>query len=79
MAGADFVGRRFLSIYAAVVGDHPPPALIAFYGCCRACLRAKLALWHLDDDPDQLRANWRRKAADYLERAHQYARAIYAG
>lgn len=79
MAGAAFVGRRFLSMYTREVGDHPSPELIAFYGCCRACLRAKLALWHLEDDPDQIRANWRGRAADYLERAHEYARAVYAG
>ncbi len=77
MAGADFVGERFLSVYRRVVGDHPPPALRAFYACGRACLRAKLAVWHLEDDPDQIRDNWIRKAAGYLARAEKYAAGIH--
>jgi aminoglycoside phosphotransferase family enzyme len=66
--GADWVGEAFLDPYRRFTGDAPPPTLIAIYAAKRALLRAKLALWHLDDttaDP----APWRALADSHLDLA----------
>lgn len=66
-------GDTLLDLYARLSGDDPPPALVAFYKSCRACLRAKLAVWHLDDGDLPDPGKWRSLALDYLALAEKYA------
>lgn len=72
--GAAPIGDQVLRQHLAATGDAPPAALIWFYKAFRACLRAKIAIWHLADhqvrDPDK----WHRRALDYLELADAYVR-----
>ena len=43
-----------------------PTELIDFYGAFRACVRAKIAIWHLADCAPGEREHWRQRARDYL-------------
>lgn len=76
--GAHWIGEVLFAVYARETGDRVPDALVGFYRCGRALLRARLAIAHLDDpavlDPDK----WRRQAAGYLELAFADAAALPA-
>ncbi|MND01998.1 hypothetical protein D3C83_212240 [compost metagenome] len=54
-------------------GDAPPEDLIGFYKTFRACLRAKIAVWHIADHEVRDTEKWRRRANDYLQLAALYA------
>jgi len=64
--------------YADVSGDTPPEDLTAFYKCHRAMLRAKLAIWHLDNLPPPDREKWTGRARQYLELARAYGAVMNA-
>lgn len=76
VAGAPQAAACFYQRYREDNDDHPSARLFAFYCCYRACLRAKLSLWHLRDDPRQCRHNWSALALRYLDRADQYCRVL---
>lgn len=61
--------------YRRETGDDPPAGLIGFYKVHRAMLRAKLAVWHLDDEPGR-RDKWIGKAEAYLALADRHAAAL---
>ena len=67
------LGERILSLYAAMSGDLPDPGLVDFYKCFRACLRAKIAVQHLQDPGVGDRGKWRGRALEYLRLAAKYA------
>jgi uncharacterized protein len=71
--GAPDVGRRILEIYGELSGDRPPPRLVRFYQAHRACLRAKLALWHIRDVGAAEAAIWILRAQRYLDLAAVHA------
>jgi aminoglycoside phosphotransferase family enzyme len=59
-----------LQSYQRTMPDSLPTGLSAFYQSLRAATRAKVAIWHLDDDgqfPDP--APWRRRAMDFVRLA----------
>ena len=60
--------------YAQISGDRPAPALIHFYQAYRAAVRAKLAIWHLDEARFRDSPKWRRRALDYITLAASHAR-----
>lgn len=64
--GEQRVGTILFEVYRTITGDEPPASLIAFYKAYRASERARLAIWHLDDDYQESRGPWRQKALDYL-------------
>lgn len=66
------IGDRVLSGHAEVTGDQPAARLVDFYKAFRACLRAKIALWHTDDHDVRDHDQWRARARDYLELAARY-------
>ena len=70
--GAPELRRTIFGTYAEVSGDTPPDTLLHFYQSYRACVRAKLAVWHLNDpvvrDPHQ----WPAHARDYLRLAREH-------
>lgn len=70
--GAPDVATRLLEDYSALSGDRPPARLLGFYKTSRACLRAKLALWHLHDADPASHDHWRDRARDYLRLAMKY-------
>jgi aminoglycoside phosphotransferase family enzyme len=67
--GAPHVGELILQTYAEATGDAPPEKLLRFYQSLHACLRAKIALWHLPDHEIKDRAKWIGKAICYLKLA----------
>jgi len=53
--------------YCEKTGDLPTEELLAFYKGYHACIRAKIAIWHLKDDDIPNQAIWIDKASRYLE------------
>ncbi|HKJ08491.1 MAG TPA: hypothetical protein VKA76_05345 [Gammaproteobacteria bacterium] len=72
-AGAPQVGELILDSYRNATGDHPPARLVHFHKACRALLRAKLSIWHLQDHHGEATEKWRRRTAQYLALAERYA------
>jgi aminoglycoside phosphotransferase family enzyme len=76
--GARAAGERVLDVCAEALGDRPAAELLRFYAGRRACLRAKICLWHSADpgvaDPE----GWRRRAREYLELAESCVPAAKA-
>ena len=58
--------------YRRMTGDYPSPQLIYFYKAHRACLRARLAIWHLRDLEPGVWPRWRATAGEYLRLAESY-------
>ena len=71
---APAIGDEVLRQYLAARGDAPPAELIWFYKAFRACLRARIAIWHIADHEVRDTDKWRRRANDYLELAESYVR-----
>ncbi|MBS1188847.1 MAG: hypothetical protein H6R10_639 [Rhodocyclaceae bacterium] len=71
--GREDFGPALLELYARLSGDTPAASLVAFYKSCRACLRAKLALWHLDEEKVSQPEKWPALAGQYVELAEKYA------
>ncbi|HXZ49460.1 MAG TPA: hypothetical protein VEG27_10590 [Usitatibacter sp.] len=70
--GAPRVKRELLESYAELAGDRPDPRLVDFYQSVHACVRAKLALWHLREPERDDRERWLRRAAAYVQLAAQH-------
>lgn len=71
--GAGGIGDRILGGYLAASRDAPPDRLVWFYKAYRACLRAKIAIWHIADHEIRDTEKWRKRASDYLALAERYA------
>ena len=71
--GSSVVGETMFKVYGEVTGDWPPAPLVAFYKCNRACLRAKLSIWHLREPLPREPERWPRQTRRYLEMAATYA------
>jgi aminoglycoside phosphotransferase family enzyme len=63
---------ELLGAYRRFTGDYPPPRLIWFYKAHRACLRARLAIWHLRDLERNSWPRWHAVAGEYLHLAESY-------
>ncbi len=74
-AGAAFVGEVVFDAYREALGDAPPPRLVRFYKAYRATLRARLAVWHIDDCGAE-RARWIERARTYLALAASHCAAL---
>ena len=74
--GARWIGDLAFDVYRRSTSDHAPPSLIAFYRSRRACLRAKLAVGHLQDPSAPVPSPWLDRAAAYLALARRYADAF---
>lgn len=71
--GAPQVEAELFGVYRRVTGDYPPPSLVCFYKAQRACLRARLAVWHLHDLAPEVWPRWRAAAEEYLRLAESYS------
>ncbi|WP_133127866.1 hypothetical protein [Legionella nagasakiensis] len=67
--GKPEVGAFFLQIYQKEFPDIPDPRLTEFYKSYKACLRAKISAWHLDDEHVVNQEKWHKKAKAYLNLA----------
>lgn len=72
-AGAPFIGPWLFTAYHQFSSDDPPPELLSFHMAYRALMRAKLSIWHLDDEDCMDTDKWIRKAEAYLDQARRYA------
>jgi aminoglycoside phosphotransferase family enzyme len=71
--GAARVGMWLLDAYANAAGDDPPAALVEFYKSFRALLRAKIAIWHLNEPKAPNPEKWRSRAKAYIELAKAHS------
>jgi aminoglycoside phosphotransferase family enzyme len=76
--GAPAAGSVFVHAYRDRTGDEPPPSLTALYAAHRALLRAKIAIWHLDDHGGDAE-KWVRRCLAYLDLAEAHARSCRGG
>jgi aminoglycoside phosphotransferase family enzyme len=67
--GAPHVGDLILETYSDETGDRPPVQLLMFYKSYHACLRAKIAVWHLKDHGVNHPTKWTERARHYLHLA----------
>ncbi len=70
--GAKEISRLIFRAYREISDDRPPDSLIYFYKSYRACLRAKIALWHIGEVNSHDADYWRGRARDYLSLAKDY-------
>ncbi len=67
--GAAWMRQSIFETYADLSGDAPADALVHFYQSFRACVRARLAIWHLQEPALTDPAKWTTQARDYLRLA----------
>jgi aminoglycoside phosphotransferase family enzyme len=70
--GAPRIGDKILQGYLEAANDACPSKLIGFYKVFRACLRAKIAVWHTVDHQVQDHQRWLGLARTYLDLAERY-------
>jgi aminoglycoside phosphotransferase family enzyme len=67
--GAPEVGGFLLKAYETETGERLPAELIEFYKGYHACIRAKIAIWHLRDHDSASVVKWTNRAIQYLQLA----------
>jgi aminoglycoside phosphotransferase family enzyme len=67
--GAPWIKDVIFRCYAEQSGDSPAPELVHFYQSHRACMRAKIAIWHLKEPERSDGAKWTMQANEYLRLA----------
>ena len=70
--GAHSIGRQIYKVYREATDDHPSDPLLCFYKSYRACLRAKIALWHTREPQSGNVRHWQDLARHYLDLAEGY-------
>lgn len=65
--GASWITGDLVARVAEHLGERPPDALIRFYWCYRALLRARLALVHLKEPDPRTPEKWRPLAGHYVD------------
>lgn len=74
LLGAVNLGRQIMELYCEASGDRLPELLLYYYKSYRACVRAKLALWHIAEADDaEIAAHWRQRAREYITSAEHYS------
>ncbi|HUL96609.1 MAG TPA: hypothetical protein VLT89_11385 [Usitatibacter sp.] len=76
--GAPELDAVIFATYRAISGDDPGQPLVHFYKSVHACVRAKLAIWHLAEPGARGTEEWTRRAAHYLRLAAQHLVAATA-
>lgn len=70
--GAAWARDVLFATYTDITGDRPETALVHFYQSYRACLRAKIAIWHLREARFHNSLKWTRRALQYLRLADEH-------
>ncbi|UCG98271.1 MAG: hypothetical protein JSW31_03950 [Burkholderiales bacterium] len=71
--GAPWIGQRLLQRLSAALDDAIDPRLVRFYARYRACVRARLALAHLDEPSPREPQRWQPLARAYLRLGAEFA------
>jgi aminoglycoside phosphotransferase family enzyme len=66
------ISQLIFEVYRETAADRPPEALTDYYQSYRACVRAKLALWHIAEVNAHDADYWRSRARAYLSLAAKY-------
>jgi uncharacterized protein len=74
--GAPEIGERVLERYRRDADDHPPSSLLNFYKSYRACVRAKIAVWHVREPDGRDVAKWPMLVERYFALADAYAQCL---
>jgi aminoglycoside phosphotransferase family enzyme len=77
--GAPAVGKGIVETYSKASGGWPSRRLLAFYKSYHAGMRAKIAVWHLNEPEVRDAAQWRQKAQHYLRLAARLTRLLGHG
>lgn len=77
--GEPGLGKQLLQDYQQRSAQTLPENLFSFYALFRACLRAKIAVWHLDDPSVSDRHKWIQRAREYLHIAQRKASTALPG
>ena len=75
-AGARFIGPVLFETYRQCSEDDPPQSLVCFYQAYRAQMRAKLAIWHLQDCDYSDQGKWVEHTRAYLRLAARFAKML---
>ena len=67
--GAEWMRQSIFETCTDLSGDAPPDALVHFYQSFRACMRARIAIWHLKEPSPTDPSKWTTQARDYLRLA----------
>ena len=70
--GAPELDAAIFRAYRQATRDDPDERLVHFHKSLTACVRAKLAVWHVTDPGPKGPAEWRRRASEYLRLAAQH-------
>jgi len=70
--GAACMRQAIFATCADLSGDAPPDGLLHFYQSFRACVRAKIAIWHLKEPSLTDPSKWTTQARDYLRLADSH-------
>ncbi len=70
--GAPGLRHVIFETYTRESGDAPPAVLVHFYTAHRACMRAKVALWHLNEPAHRASPVWPAQARDCLRLAREH-------
>jgi aminoglycoside phosphotransferase family enzyme len=73
MLGAPSIGEEIFRVYEELSGDQPPTRLVLFYKIYRACLRARLAISHVQELEKQDWPKWQSRTRNYLRLAESYS------
>lgn len=71
--GAAWVEEILFATYSDITQDQPSSQLIHFYKAYRACLRAKLAVWHMQEPGQNGHNHWLYLARTYLQLGEKYS------
>ena len=70
--GAPKLRAPIFAAYTEATGDAPPDVLLHFYQSYHACVRAKIAIWHLRDPALGSYPRWAAQARGYLLLAERH-------
>ncbi len=71
--GAPCLGVALLAAYSDMSNDNPDPSLMHFYKSYRACVRARIAIGHLNEEKFRYSPEWPRRANEYLSLAQAHS------
>lgn len=72
LLGAPEVGEELFLSYESMTGDKPSELLVCFYKSYRACVRARLAILHVQELEKVVWPKWQHRAERYLLLAQRY-------
>ena len=70
------LAAELLAAYWSCTNDWPPPALVHFYQALRACIRARIAIDHLNEQTFRHSPQWSKRTQEWLVLARRHQDCI---